>query len=98
MASGIQVNLHQGKVVSLCDADLLGKTFEEGERQLVVSEKFYKGEEKDEEEMACILKEAKNVNIVGKKAVGLALKAKVVAKEGILEIQGVPMAQVFCLE
>ena len=34
------------EVVSVCDTNLVGKTFTEGELELKVSEQFYKGEEK----------------------------------------------------
>ena len=34
-------------ILAVCDSDLIGRTFTEGERQLDLSSDFYKGEERD---------------------------------------------------
>lgn len=86
---------HSGEsvVVALCDKDLVGKKFEDKKLQLDITERFYKGEEKPEQEIIEILKEAANINIVGKKSIKLALKAGVIEKENIIKIKGIPHAQ-----
>ena len=38
----------QGLFVSLCDSEIMGKTFKEGEISLTVTESFYRGEEAKE--------------------------------------------------
>lgn len=85
-------------VVAICDKELLGRVFEEGKFQLDIKESFYKGEEVDEEELLeMIIKMAREdatFNIVGKKSVSVALKAGVIAEEGVGKIQGVPFALV----
>ncbi len=85
-------------VVSICDSDLLGKIFEEGQFQLDVKEGFYKGEEMDEDETReIILKmaaEDATFNIVGKKSISIAIKTGLIAKEGIKSIQGIPFTMV----
>ncbi|MFZ1970623.1 MAG: DUF424 family protein [Candidatus Nanoarchaeia archaeon] len=84
--------------VAICDSELVGKKFEEGKFQLDVKESFYKGEELSEEQVSIILtrmmREDATFNIVGRKAVALALRHGIILEEGIKEIQGVPFAMV----
>ena len=80
-------------IISICDSDLIGKKFEQGKKQLNITERFYKGEIKTEDEITEILKNASNINIVGKKSISLALKLKMIGKENIIKIQGIPHAQ-----
>ncbi len=85
-------------VVAICDSDLLGKKFEEGQFQLDVKESFYKGEEMDEEQTSNIIirmsGDDATFNIVGKKSIALAIDAGIIAKEGIKTIQGIPFAMI----
>jgi len=80
-------------VIAICDKDLIGKTIENKKFKLVISERFYKGEEMDANKVVAILKEAANVNIVGKLSIELALKAGIITKDKIVKIKGVPHAQ-----
>ena len=77
---------------------MLGKTFEQGNRQLEVKPDFFKGEERTEQEVLDIIEkesaEDATFNIVGKQATQVALKAGIIKQEGIKEIQGTPMALV----
>lgn len=79
-------------VVALCDKELIGKILSEGNIELNVSEKFYKGEELPEDEVAEILKNANNVNILGKKSIAFAIKLGIISQENVITIQGVPHA------
>ena len=85
-------------IVAICDSDLVGKTFEEGDKQIKITENFFKGEEKTEQEVLEIIEmgtcEDYTFNIVGKKSVALALKCGLIKKEGITNIQGIPVALV----
>jgi hypothetical protein len=84
--------------IAICDSNLIGKTFEEGIRQIKIHENFFKGEEKTEQEVLEIMAhgsaEDQTFNIVGKESVNLALKAGLITKEGIITIQGIPIALV----
>jgi uncharacterized protein len=80
-------------VIAICDPDLIGKEFAEGNTQLVVSERFYKGDLKSEEEITEIVMSATNINFTGKESVSLGLKLGLITKENIKTIQGVPHAQ-----
>ncbi|MDD5650760.1 MAG: DUF424 family protein [Candidatus Nanoarchaeia archaeon] len=82
-------------IVAICDSDLIGKTFEEKDLQLKVSENFYKGILLNEEEIIEIMKQAKNLNLVGTNIIELGLKLNLIEKEHILYINKIPHAQVF---
>jgi len=54
----IYIKIHNAyrRIVAVCDADLIGKKFEEGNVQIDVNEKFYKGDLVDEEKALEILR------------------------------------------
>lgn len=81
-------------VTAICDVDLVGKKFEEGELQLDVSERFYKGDEIDEVKVVEEMKDATILNLVGKNVIELALKNNIINKDNILYVDGVPHAEV----
>ncbi|MEK6945321.1 MAG: DUF424 family protein [Nanoarchaeota archaeon] len=85
-------------IVAICDAELLGKIFEEDNFQLDVKENFYKGEKKTEKEVIPIMRdmaiEDATFNIVGEKAVNAAIKAGIINKHGIKRIGGIPFAMI----
>ncbi|UZE94030.1 MAG: DUF424 family protein [Candidatus Pacearchaeota archaeon] len=94
----ILVKIHQAyrEVISICDSDLIGKRFEEGNMQLEVSEQFYKGEEMSKDKVIELLKEKSQenacFNFVGKQAIETGIKAEIVDEGRVIEIQGVPHA------
>ncbi len=96
----MQLKIHKSyrDVVAFCDSELLGKYFEEGKLQLNMKESFYKGDEltneQAQEQMEDLAKEDVTFNIVGKKATEIALKAKIIEKEGIKTVSGIPFALV----
>jgi hypothetical protein len=85
----------QGEVLlAACDDELLGKSFEEGELQLMVSEKFYGGEKVSQELFIRQLKCATIANLVGEVVVRIASELGMVDENGIIRIEGVPHAQI----
>ena len=87
----------EGLLVSVCDSDVLGETFEEGEFSLTVSEEFYGGEEVDADAVVASLSRATVANIVGTRAVELAIDAGVVDEANVLEVDSTLHAQVLRL-
>ena len=86
-------------VVAVCDEELIGKTFEEGQRILQVLENFYKGEviKEDKEQIELLIdlaKEDSTFNIIGKRSVEAAMKAGIVKKDGIMTVAGIPFAMI----
>ena len=95
MKSGVLIKIHEsaGKhIVAAADKELIGKKFKEGEICLDVSERFYNGEEKTEDEIIKIFKDSTNINIVGEKSVALGIKAGIITEESVIKIQGIPHA------
>ena len=92
----IKIHKSYRLVVAICDKELLGKTYEQGNRILEVRESFYNGEQKEEKEMIELMKDLEKedatFNIAGKKSVNAALKAGIISKEGIMKVQGIPFA------
>lgn len=96
------VKIHEDKryksiVVAICDEDLIGKEFLEGNLNLIITERFYKGEKKTEEEVLKIMENADNLNLVGKKTVKLAIKAGFISEDYTIKIKGIPHAQIYAL-
>jgi hypothetical protein len=87
----------QTPVVAICDEDLIGKKVTDGKLNLHITERFYKGEKKSEEEVIEIIKNADNLNLVGKKTIKLALENGFISEENILIIKGIPHAQIYSL-
>jgi hypothetical protein len=100
MSSKLVFRIHESyrKVVAVCDAELVGKKFEEGIKQLEVRESFYKSQESDSEEIIEMMRrltaEDATFNIVGKNSVNAAMKAGIIDEENIGKVQGVPFALV----
>jgi len=94
----VKVHKSYRNVVAVCDSNLVGKTFEEGNFQIEVKESFFKGEEIQESGAIFIMKkmsiEDATFNIVGEKAVNAAIKAEIISEESVGEIQGIPFALV----
>lgn len=94
----IKIHKSYRSIIAICDSDLLGKTFEQGNKILEVRESFYNGEEKNEEEtiklMEELSKEDATFNIIGKKSVNAALKAGIIGEEGIKKVKNIPFALV----
>jgi hypothetical protein len=94
----MQIKIHESyrKIVAVADTDLIGKTFFEGIRQIEVKPNFFKGDEKNKEELREILidmeKEDATFNIVGKESIETALEARIISKDGIIIIDNVPIA------
>lgn len=83
----------QGLLVTVCDRDILGETFEDGEVSLTVTEDFYGGEQVETDTVIETLGRASVANIVGTDAVGLAIEEGFVKEDRVLEIDGTRHAQ-----
>jgi hypothetical protein len=83
------VKIHKSyrDVVGICDKELIGKKFEQGNFQLEVKESFFKDKQISEQEAEKIFldmdMEDATFNIVGPKSTQLALKLGIIQKDGI---------------
>jgi len=80
-------------IVSVCDSGLIGKKFEQGNKILDLTSKFYQGEEKSEEDILKLFRKAYIVNLVGEKSVNLGMKAEIVSGNHVIVIKKIPHAQ-----
>ena len=83
----------EGLLVSVCDPDVLGETFENGEASLTVDPDFYDGEEATAEEVVASLAQCSVANLVGERAVGLAVEHGFVEEGNVLEFEETVHAQ-----
>jgi len=86
-------------VIGICDSELLGNVFSNGDLvlDLVKYSAFY-GKEEDEEIIKKNLIGATTINIVGEKAIEIAVKSGVITKKDLkntIEINGIKHLQVF---
>ena len=94
------VNLKQvgrNVLLAICDCELLGKTLREGKIVFQVKEEFYKGGKVTVEEALAMIENSTIVNMVGKNCVEKAIEKGYVHPEAILEIEGIPHAQIIKL-
>ena len=90
----LKVHRISGEVmVAVCDCELLGKTFDEGELCLTVEASFFGEEVATEGDVARALAGASIANMVGERAVACAIETKSIDGKNILRIDGVPTAQ-----
>jgi hypothetical protein len=82
-----------GLLVSVCDPDVLGETFEDGSVSLTVDEEFYDGERVDEDAVVSSLARCAVANLVGAEAVEVAIEHGFVDEANVLDIEDTRHAQ-----
>jgi len=87
----------KGRLVSVCDADLLGEEFENGDVSLTVDADFYDGEVASDRAVVDSLAKCSVANIVGSRAVGLAIEHGFVDEGNVLDLDGTRHAQLLWL-
>jgi hypothetical protein len=84
-------------LLAICDADLLGKTLCEGKIVFHVKEDFYKGAKVNVDEAILMIENSTIINMVGKSVVKKAIEKGYVHPDAVLDIDGVPHAQIMRL-
>jgi len=93
-----KIHHKQGKtILASCDRELLGRKFSSGKLQLDLGSDFYAGKPMSDSEFIESASNADIINLVGERAVGLALEAGLISKNHIIKIAGIPHAQAFIL-
>jgi len=87
----------KGRLVSVCDADVLGESFENGTASLTVEPDFYDGPTADPQAVVDSLANCDVANLVGTRAVGLAIEEGFVEEGNVLEFDGTRHAQLLWL-
>jgi len=83
--------------LAVCDANLIGKKFDEGDLQIDLTSSFFKGEKKNVDEITALVKKSYMVNFVGEKSIKLALKEGFVEKDNVIIINNIPTAQMLVM-
>jgi len=87
----------KGRLVSVCDADVLGESFENDGVSLTVEPSFYDGPTAEPQAVLDSLVGCDVANLVGTRAVGLAIDQGLVEEENVLEFDGTRHAQLLWL-
>ena len=81
-------------ILAICDKALIGKKLQFNNTEIEIGD-FYKGEEKEQNEIEELIKKATVINAIGKKTIDF-LKEKInLQEDNIIYMQDVPHAQVF---
>ena len=80
------------ETIACCDEELLNQVHKEGNLKIEISNQFFGGKLIDLEDAISIIKEAMSFNIVGEKIINKAIECRILPKEGVRFINGVPMA------
>jgi len=81
-------------LLCMCDAEILGRTLREGKIVFCVKEDFYSGARVPVEEAVSMIEASTIVNMVGRNIVKKAIERGYVHPEAVLNIEGVPHAQI----
>ena len=81
-------------LLAMCDAEILGRTLREGKIVFCVKEEFYKGARVNIEEAVSMIENSNIVNMVGRNVVKKAIQKGYVHPEAVLDIEGIPHAQI----
>jgi hypothetical protein len=93
----VYINLKQvgrNVLLAVCDVEILGRTLREGKIVFHVKEEFYNGRKATVEEAVSLINNSTIVNLVGKNCVGRAIAKGYVHPEAVLNIEGIPHAQI----
>ena len=89
------INHNDTRMLSICDADLLGTTLNSDNFTLKISEKYYAEKVVEKEGAKDLLRRSNNINMVGKEIVSLSVNMGIGSQEGVKEIDGIPFLLVF---
>lgn len=80
-------------LVAVCDAGIIGRSFREGDLNIRVTERFYKGTLLEVDDCDPYLREATIANFVGDDSVAKGIELGLVREESVIRIEGIPHAQ-----
>lgn len=89
------VEYQKNTMLSICDADLLGKKIIQDDLTMNISENYYGERFVDRDEAENLLKHSSIINMVGKDTVSLSIDLGIASKNGVKVISGVPFLIVF---
>jgi hypothetical protein len=84
-------------LLAICDCEILGRTLREGAIVFHVKDEFYNGGKVTLEEAVDMIANSTIVNMVGRNCVGKAVEKGYVHPDAVLNIEGIPHAQIMKL-
>jgi hypothetical protein len=81
-------------LLAICDCEMLGRTLREGKIVFHVKDEFYNGGKVSVEEAVGMIANSTIVNMVGQNCVKKAIAKGYVHPDAVLQIAGVPHAQI----
>ena len=89
----IKIHRRNGiETIACCDELLINQIFKEGNLKIEINSQFFGDKLLEIEEAIELLKSASNFNIVGENITQQAITQKILPKEGVRKINGIPMA------
>jgi hypothetical protein len=82
-------------MISICDADLVGKTLTQGEMVISLSRDYFQEEVIEKEEAADLLNKCSIANLVGEKIVAMAISMGLAKEASVKRICGIPFLMIF---
>ena len=82
-------------MLSICDADLLGKKIIQDKLTMNISESYYGERFVEIDEAKDLLKNSSIINMVGKDTISLSIDLGIASENGVKVISGVPFLIVF---
>ena len=86
-----------GDVVAVCDRELLNTTITHGNLNVTITEGFYGTVPTDEAAVTEALAKGDNINLMGERATGIAVKMGLITRADCIMIGSVPHAQIYRL-
>jgi hypothetical protein len=84
-------------IVAVCDGELINTIISDGDVEVHITEAFYGAHRASEDEVREALKNAVNANIMGERAVAIAIELGLVSRAGCIMMGSVPHALIFRL-
>jgi hypothetical protein len=93
----MNMKIHQtgtGEIIAICDAELIGSTYEDEKACVTITPDFFGTEEISADKVEKTLREGGNITMVGTKTIAFAREIGILSEEDIILIQGVPYATI----
>jgi len=82
-------------MLNICDPELVGKTFQDGNSKITINSNYYAERDVDEHEAKNLLEKCNSINMVGEKTISLATSLGIGSEKSIRRIEGIPFLIVF---
>lgn len=82
-------------MISVCDADLVGKTLNQGKMLITLSQDYFQEEVIEKEKVAYLLNECSIANLVGERTVALAISLGLAKEVSVKRLCGIPFLMIY---